>query len=461
MTHIIDTINSLLSSLLVICLPATALWFTFKLRGAQFRMIGDMIRELGGSGKRSSKGEGVSSFQAFTISIASRVGTGNLAGVATAIAVGGPGAVFWMWVVALLGGANAFVESTLAQLFKSRGEGSFIGGPAYYIKKGIGNRWFAALFAVLLIFTFGFAFNSVQSNTIASAYQTAFGVNPLYSGIIITLVTLFIIFGGIQRIAKFSQTVVPVMAIIYLLMAIVVIILRIDRIPEVFSMIISNAFGWEQALGGGIGVAIEMGVKRGLFSNEAGMGSAPNVAATADVSHPVKQGLIQSLSVYTDTLVICSCTAFIILCSGLYGSGYDGIQLTQMSLNAEVGNWGSYFIALIILFFAFTSIVGNYYYGESNIMFLTKKRSVLQLYRAIVGFMVMFGAISELNIVWSFADISMSLMTLCNLVAIIILGKYAALCLKDYQEQRREGKDPIYRSKTIVQIASKTECWDE
>ncbi len=420
-----------------------------------------MIRELGSSGKRSGKGEGVSSFQAFTISIASRVGTGNLAGVATAIAVGGPGAVFWMWVIALLGGANAFVESTLAQLYKSRGEGSFIGGPAYYIKKGTGNRWFAALFAVLLIFTFGFAFNSVQSNTIASAYQTAFGVNPLYSGIVITLVTLFIIFGGIHRIAKFSQTVVPVMAIIYLLMAIVVIILRIDRIPEVFSMIISNAFGWEQALGGGIGVAIEMGVKRGLFSNEAGMGSAPNVAATADVSHPVKQGLIQSLSVYTDTLVICSCTAFIILCSGLYGSGYDGIQLTQMSLTQEVGSWGSYFIALIILFFAFTSIVGNYYYGESNIMFLTKKRSVLQLYRAIVGFMVMFGAISELNIVWSFADISMSLMTLCNLVAIIILGKYAALCLKDYQEQRREGKDPIYRSKTIAHIASKTECWDE
>ncbi|MFR9521754.1 MAG: alanine/glycine:cation symporter family protein, partial [Rikenellaceae bacterium] len=318
MMNLIDTLNGTLTYLLIIFLPAVALWFTIRSRGAQFRMIPEMIRELGRSGNRSGKGEGVSSFQAFTISIASRVGTGNLAGVATAIALGGPGAIFWMWIIALLGGANAFIESTLAQLFKSPGKGSFIGGPAYYIQKGLGAKWFAALFATLLIFTFGFAFNSVQSNTIASAYQTAFGINPLYYGIAITTFTLFIIFGGIQRIAKFSQSVVPVMAIIYLLMAIVVIILRIDRISEVFKLIISNAFGWEQAIGGGIGAAIEMGVKRGLFSNEAGMGSAPNVAATADVSHPVKQGLIQSLSVYTDTLIICSCTAFIILCSGLY-----------------------------------------------------------------------------------------------------------------------------------------------
>ncbi len=461
MTPIIDNINSYLSYLLIILLPATALWFTFKTKGAQFRMIGEMIRELSRSGKRSKGGKGVSSFQAFTISIASRVGTGNLAGVSTAIAIGGPGAVFWMWVVALLGGANAFVESTLAQLFKSRGEGSFIGGPAYYIQKGLGSKWFAGLFSVLLIFTFGFAFNSVQSNTIASAYNTAFGINPLHSGIAITLFTLVIIFGGIQRIAKFSQSVVPVMAIIYLLMAIVVIILRIDRIPEVFSMIISDAFGWEQAMGGGVGVAIEMGVKRGLFSNEAGMGSAPNVAATADVSHPVKQGLIQSLSVYTDTLIICSCTAFIILCSGLYGSDYKGIELTQMSLNQEVGAWGSYFIAVIILFFAFTSIIGNYYYGESNVIFLTRNKLALQLFRALVGFMVMFGSISELNVVWGFADITMSLMTICNLIAIVLLGRYAVLALNDYLSQRKKGIDPIYHSSTIAEIADKTECWNE
>lgn len=457
--NLIDTLNGTLTYLLIIFLPAVALWFTIRSRGAQFRMIPEMIRELGRSGNRSGKGEGVSSFQAFTISIASRVGTGNLAGVATAIALGGPGAIFWMWIIALLGGANAFIESTLAQLFKSPGKGSFIGGPAYYIQKGLGAKWFAALFATLLIFTFGFAFNSVQSNTIASAYQTAFGINPLYYGIAITTFTLFIIFGGIQRIAKFSQSVVPVMAIIYLLMAIVVIILRIDRISEVFKLIISNAFGWEQAIGGGIGAAIEMGVKRGLFSNEAGMGSAPNVAATADVSHPVKQGLIQSLSVYTDTLIICSCTAFIILCSGLYNSGHDGIALTQLSLNQEVGSWGSYFIAVIILFFAFTSIIGNYYYGESNVLFLTKNRTAMQLFRTLVGVVVMLGSIAELRVVWSFADITMSLMTICNLIAIVLLGRYAIICLKDYQRQRSEGLDPVYRSSTIPEIADKTECW--
>ncbi|MFR9504382.1 MAG: alanine/glycine:cation symporter family protein [Rikenellaceae bacterium] len=457
---IINNINDILGYLLIVLLPATALWFTYKTKGAQFRMIGEMVRELGNSGSRSKNGEGVSSFQAFTISIASRVGTGNLAGVATAIAIGGPGAVFWMWIVALLGGANAFIESTLAQLFKSKGDGSFIGGPAYYIKKGLGNKWFAGLFAILLIFTFGFAFNSVQSNTIASAYKTAFGIEPIYSGIVITIFTLILIFGGIKRIANFSQRVVPIMAIVYLLMAIVVIILRIDRIPDVFSMIVSDAFGWEQAMGGAIGVAIEMGVKRGLFSNEAGMGSAPNVAATADVSHPVKQGLIQSLSVYTDTLVICSCTAFIILCSGLYGSGFDGIELTQRSLMQEVGNWGAHFIAVIILFFAFTSIIGNYYYGESNILFLTRNKLVLQLFRGLVGFMVLFGSISELNVVWGFADITMSLMTLCNLVAILLLGRYAVVCLNDYQAQRRVGLDPTYRSSTIEEIADKTECWD-
>ncbi len=460
--NIITYIKDNLELLLIVLLPATALYFTIRCKGAQFTMIPEMIRELGRSGARSSSAKGVSSFQAFTISIASRVGTGNLAGVATAIATGGPGAIFWMWLIALVGAANAFVESTLAQLFKSRGEDSFIGGPAYYIRKGLNNRWFAALFSILLIFTFGFAFNSVQSNTIASAYNTAFGIKPLYSGIVITLFTLFIIFGGIRRIAKFSQSVVPVMAIIYIIMAIVVIIIRYDRIPEVFSMIISNAFGANQIVGGAMGSMISMGLKRGLFSNEAGMGSAPNVAATADVSHPVKQGLIQSLSVYTDTLIICSCTAFIILCSGIYGSSdLNGIDLTQHSLVQQVGAWGSYFIAIIILFFAFTSIVGNYYYGESNILFLTKNKLVLRLFRLTVAGMVMFGSIADLDVVWGFADITMSLMTICNLIAILLLGGYAVRCLSDYQAQRRSGLDPKYNRSTIPEIAEQCECWGE
>ncbi len=458
--ELINITNNYLGYILIVLLIASALWFTYLTRGAQFRMIGSMIRELGSSGKRTSDDKhGVSSFQAFAISIASRVGTGNLAGVATALAVGGAGSIFWMWIIALIGGANAFAESTLAQLFKSRGEKSYIGGPAYYIRKGLGSEWFARLFAVLIIFTFGFAFNSVQSNTIATAYSTAFGIDPIISGVVITTLTLLIIFGGIHRIAKFSQVVVPAMAVIYLVMAIVVIVMRIERIPEIFSLIISNAFGWEQATGGAVGIAIEMGVKRGLFSNEAGMGSAPNVAATADVSHPVKQGLIQSLSVYTDTLIICSCTAFIILCSGLYGSGEDGIRLTQLALTEEVGAWGAHFIAIIILFFAFTSIIGNYYYGESNILFLSKNRRVLQVFRLLVGGMVLFGSLSELEVVWGLADINMSLMTLCNLVAIIMLGKYVVICLKDYQAQRLKGLDPQYSASTIKEIADKTECW--
>ncbi len=461
--NFINIANSYLGYVLIVMLLGAAFWFTFKMRGAQFRLIGEMLRQLASSGagsNRSGKG-GVTSFQAFAISIASRVGTGNLAGVATAIALGGPGSIFWMWIIALLGGANAFVESTLAQLFKSRTQTSFVGGPAYYIRKGLGVEWFARLFAILIIFTFAFAFNSVQSNTIASAFSTAFDVEPLYSGVAITALTLVIIFGGIHRIAKFSQSVVPLMAILYLLMAIVVIILRYDRIPDVLSLIVANAFGWEQALGGGVGVAIMMGVKRGLFSNEAGMGSAPNVAATADVSHPVKQGLIQALSVYTDTLIICTCTAFIILCSGVYThSDAAGIELTQLSLTSEIGSFGTTFIAIIILFFAFTSIIGNYYYGESNMLFLTGNPRAMMLFRAAVGGMVLFGSLSELGMVWGLADLSMSLMTICNIIAILLLGKFAVVALKDYQKQRKEGLDPAYHSSTIGEIADKTECWD-
>lgn len=464
MMQFIDIANNYLGYALMVLLIGAAVWFTVAMRGAQFRMIGEMLNQLLSSGGKSNKNGkgGVTSFQAFAISIASRVGTGNLAGVATAIAIGGPGSIFWMWIIALLGGANAFVESTLAQLFKSRAEKSFVGGPAYYIRKGLGVEWFARLFAVLIIFTFAFAFNSVQSNTIASAFSTAFNLEPLYSGVAITILTVLIIFGGIHRIAKFSQSVVPLMAIIYLLMAIVVIILRYDRIPDVLSLIVSNAFGWDSALGGGVGVAIMMGVKRGLFSNEAGMGSAPNVAATADVSHPVKQGLIQALSVYTDTLIICSCTAFIILCSGVYTrSDAMGIELTQLSLTSEIGSFGTSFIATIILFFAFTSIIGNYYYGESNMLFLTKNRRAMLIFRVAVGGMVLFGSLSELNMVWGLADLSMSLMTLCNLVAILLLGRYAVVALKDYQAQRKAGLDPTYHSHTIAEIADKTECWEE
>ena len=462
---IINTINDWLWGYLLIgLLLVAAVWFTIKSRGVQFRMFGEMWRLLANSGKREGDSakdshHTVSSFQAFAVSIASRVGTGNLAGVATAIAVGGAGAVFWMWVIALLGSSSAFVESTLAQLYKVKGENSFKGGPAYYIQKGLGKRWWAVIFAVLITVTFGLAFNSVQANTITAAAKVSFGWDPVIVGGIISIMTLIVIFGGIQRISRFSEIVVPVMAIAYILLAVTVIIMNAGKIPEVFSMIFREAFTGSAALGGGVGSALMMGIKRGLFSNEAGEGSAPNVAATASVSHPVKQGLLQTLAVFTDTLLICTCTALIILFSGVLGNGESGIALTQSALEAEVGGIGGTFVAVAIFFFAFTSIVSNYYYGETNLQFISGKRWIIPAYRLTVGGMVMVGAITSLEAAWAMADICMGLMTLCNLLAIFLLGKYAMRLLKDYQAQRKAGKNPVYHSSTISEIADETECW--
>ncbi len=467
--NIVASVSGVLTDyVMVITLLLMALYFSIATRGVQFLMIGEMCRLLVKSGSKGSSSSrhhhsgAVSSFQAFAISIASRVGTGNLAGVATAIAVGGPGAVFWMWVIALLGASSAFVESTLAQLFKVRGKDSFMGGPAYYIWKGLHKRWWAVTFAVLITLTFGFAFNSVQSNTIASAFQECYSFPKEWMAWILTAATLAIIFGGIKSISKFSEVVVPIMAVAYILLAVVIIILNIDRIPSVLAMIVENAFGFGQAAGGTLGAAMTMGIKRGLFSNEAGEGSAPNAAATAAVSHPVKQGLIQTLGVYTDTLIICTATAFIILCSGLFLEGHDGIVLTQRAIDAELGgghNYGSMFVSIAILFFAFTSIVANYYYGETNIRFIKNNDMLIRVYRLLVGGMVYAGAVCSLDLVWGFADITMALMTLCNLAAIALLGKYAVILLKDYCRQRREGKDPEYHASQIPEIESETECW--
>lgn len=471
MEKIISTVSGILSDYIMIgALLIVALYFTIKTRGVQFRLIGEMCRLLVSSGKKDEadvKGEkpkhgSVSSFQAFTLSIAARVGTGNLAGVATAIALGGPGAIFWMWVIALLGASSAFIESTLAQLFKVRGENSFFGGPAYYIRKGIGKRWWAITFAVLITLTFGFAFNTVQSNTIATAFEQSFSFPKEWMAIILCGLTLIIIFGGIKSISKFSEIVVPVMALAYIGLAIWILGMNIQRIPEMFAVIIENAFGFGQAAGGAIGMGLIMGVKRGLFSNEAGEGSTPNAAATATTSHPVKQGLIQTLGVYTDTLIICSATAFIILSSGLSIENNDGIVLTQRAIDSHLGgahNLGSIFVSIAIFFFAFTSIIANYYYGESNIRFIKNNNTIIQIYRLAVGSVVYLGAILSLETVWGFADITMALMTLCNLAAIIVLGKYAIILLKDYMNQKKEGKDPAYTSSIIPEIASETECW--
>lgn len=462
--HIIDATNDLLwTYVMIAALIGCALYFTIRSGFVQFRMLGEMIRQLVNSNERHhTEGKHISPFQAFAISLASRVGTGNLAGVATAIAVGGPGAVFWMWIIALIGSANAFIESSLAQLYKRRTEDSFIGGPAYYILHGLKCRWMAVLFSVLTILTFGFAFNTVQSNTLCEAVENAFGFSHIYMGIAITIATLIIIFGGIHRIAKFSSIIVPIMALGYILLAFIIVILNIGQLPAVIELIVKSAFGMEQVVGGGLGAALMQGIKRGLFSNEAGMGSAPNVAATASTSHPVKQGLIQSLGVFTDTLIICSCTAFIILMSGIeFGGQMDGIRLTQEALTTQIGGAGRIFVAIAIFFFAFSSIIGNYYYGEANIKFITSSRKVLNAYRLIVGVMVMSGAAMSLQTVWSLADLTMALMTLCNIAAIVLLGGQVMTLLKDYRKQKSAGLDPVFRKNDIKEFASNDsiECW--
>ncbi len=461
---LIGSVNNIFwSYLLIVVLIGCALWFSFKTRFVQFRMLGEMFRI---PFEKKEQKSAISSFEAFAVSLASRVGTGNLAGVATAIVVGGPGAVFWMWVMAIMGSASAFIESTLAQLYKTKGKDSYIGGPAYYIEKGLKKRWLGVLFAVLLTITFGFAFNSVQSNTLCAAFTKAFNVDQTVIGVIVTVLTLVVIFGGIRRIAHVSGVIVPVMALGYILLALFVIAMNINHIPYVIKTIVTSAFGFEQAIGGGIGAAVMQGVKRGLFSNEAGMGSAPNVAATAKTSHPVKQGLIQALGVFTDTLVICSCTAFIILFSDVPLDENNGIQLTQDALSTQVGSMGSYFVAIVLLFFAFTSIIGNYYYGEANIRYILKRRSngvktgILYLYRILVGVMVMVGAVVSLDLAWNMADITMGMMTLCNLIAILFLGKYAFRLLDDYTRQKKAGiKSPTFSKEKMPDIANDLESW--
>ena len=463
MTYWLSNINDVLwSYILIAMLLGCALWFTIKTKFVQFRMIGEMIKVLSEStSKQEGREHHISSFQAFMVSLASRIGTGNLAGVATAITVGGPGAVFWMWIVALLGSSSAFIESTLAQLYKEHGKDSFIGGPAYYMKKGLKQPWMGILFAILIIFTFSFAFNSVQSNTICAAFEQAFQVDHTLMGIILTVMSLIIFFGGIQRIAKVSSIIVPVMALGYIILVVIIIGMNIQLLPQVLETIVSHAFGWEQALGGGIGIAVMQGIKRGLFSNEAGMGSAPNVAATADVTHPVKQGLIQALGVFTDTLIICTCTAFIILFSGVPLTGEaNGVQLTQMALSNEIGSFGSIYVAISILFFAYSSIIGNYYYGEANVRYITNNKMVMTIFRVLSGGMVLFGSLASLDLAWSLADICMGLMTICNLIAITLLGKYAYRLLEDYREQKRMGiKHPLFTKDKMKDIEADIECW--
>lgn len=449
---IVNFNNFLWGYILIILLICAGLIFSFKTKFVQFRYIKEMIRLLGdGIGKSNKEKGGVSSFQAFCISTASRVGTGNIAGVAIAIAVGGPGAVFWMWLIALIGSASSFIESTLAQIYKIKDKDSFRGGPAYYMEKGLGKRWLGIVFSILITICFGFVFNSVQANTVGIAFNNAFGLPRVYIGVILALIIALVVFGGINRVAKVTEILVPVLAVTYILIALVVLILNITEIPSVFKLIFESAFGIKQLTAGGVGAAVMQGIKRGLFSNEAGMGSAPNAAATANVTHPVKQGLIQTLGVFTDTLLICSCTAFIILLSGQYSdSSLTGIELTQKALVSQIGPVGAYFIAICILLFAFGSIVGNFYYGQTNIEFMCSSKVLLNIYRILVVGMVLFGSIAKVDLVWNLADLFMGLMAILNIITISFLSKYSFLALKDYTNQKKAGiKEPVFKASSI------------
>lgn len=462
---VLNEVNTFLYSyLLIIVLIGAGLFFTFKTKFIQFRLIPDMFKLLTEKAPKDKSGKrGISSFQAFTVSAASRIGTGNIAGVATAIAIGGPGAVFWMWIVALIGGASALVESTLAQVYKVKDHstGMFRGGPAYYMEKGLNKRWMGVLFAIVITLTYGFVFNAVQANTITIAFKESFGTNRLLVGIILSVLTAVIVFGGLKRIVSVTQIIVPVMAIAYIVIALLVVLINFKELPNVIILIVKSAFGLQEAFAGMLGAAIMNGVKRGLFSNEAGMGSAPNAAATASVTHPVKQGLIQTLGVFIDTLLVCTSTAAIVLLSDAYlQTNAASVNLTQASLVGILGDWAGVFLAIAIFMFAFSTVIGNYYYGEINIGFIKESKTALLIFRILVVAFVMFGSVSKVQVVWDLADLFMAIMALINLLAILLLWKVAKPVINNYLAQRKQGKDPVFYKKDVPNIGD-VECWDD
>jgi len=450
--NLIDPVSRILYTyVLVYLLVAAGIYFTIRTRFVQFRYFRRMLGQLFNS--RVGDG-GISSFQAFCVGLASRVGTGNIAGVAIALTVGGPGAIFWMWIVALIGMATAMVEATLAQVFKVRaGDGTFRGGPAFYIQRGLNSRPGGVLFAVLLVFTFGFAFNMVQANAIADVLNSSHNVEVHYTTIGLVLLAAPILFGGVRRVAKVAEIVLPLMALAYVLLALVIIALNIGNLPHAFGQIIGGAFGFQQMAGGftgGIAAAMLNGVKRGLFSNEAGMGSAPNVAATATVSHPVKQGLIQSLGVFVDTMIICTATALIILVSGpeIYDphapTKMAGASLTASAVAASLGPWTTWLMTVLVFVFAFSSVLGNYVYAEINLFFLGAGQRAINIFRVLVLGAIALGAVAKLSTVWDIADISMGFMAIVNLIAIVLLGKWAFALLRNYHLQAEAGEDPVF-----------------
>jgi AGCS family alanine or glycine:cation symporter len=438
----LEFLNELLwGKVLIGLLILIGVGFTVVSRFVQFRYFGRMFRILSASQAfKHDKHGHLSSFQALLLSVAGRVGGGNIAGVAVAITLGGPGAIFWMWVVGLMGMATSFLECTLAQTYKqAEPDGTYRGGPAHYISRGLGKKWnwLAAIYSVLLLVTFGFCCTALQSYAVATSVGDAFGVPVFYTRIAMAMLVGMIIFGGVKRIAKVAEVLVPIMAGGYLLVAFVVLGLNFDRIPDVFMLIVKSAFGLEPAVGGGIGAAIMMGVKRGLFSNEAGLGSAPNVAAVAYVPHPANQGIVQSFSVFIDTLIICSATAFIILLSGVYepGSGVavEGVALTQSALADHVGDWGRAFVSIALVLFGFSTMLYNYYLGENSLNFFsTENQNLFNGFRVLIIGLVCWGATTDLGTVFGFADVTMGLLALANLIALLFLVKPGLRILRDF-----------------------------
>lgn len=468
--ELVEAWNGTFWLFVIALLVGSGLYFCWRTLLVQIRYIPEMFRNIVEKPSDISDDvKGISAFKAFTISAAARVGTGNVAGVAIAIMVGGPGAVFWMWIMAIIGGATSFVESTLAQLYKVKDKDSYRGGPAYYITRGLGKNWtwLAIAFSVIIIVTYGFVFNAVQSNSITSAVQSSVGNDSMgvkaTVGIILALIAGIIIFGGVQRISKVTQVVVPFMALLYIGLALIVLVMNISDVPQMFMLIFESAFGIREFAGAAIGTVIMQGIRRGLFSNEAGMGSTPNAAATASVSHPVKQGLIQTLGVYFDTLIICSMTAIIILLSNPdYNSTLEGTALTQHALAAQLGSWAIHAITVVIFFLAFSSVLGNYYYAEANIPFLTKSKTALNAVRALVVVCVFAGAIGSVPLVWALADVFSGLMATINLIALLPLGGVAVLLLKNYSEQKAQGLNPVFNRDDIPGLRGREniECWD-
>ena len=459
----LEFLNDLLwGKVLIVVLVAVGLLFTLASRFVQFRYFGQMFA-IFGQATQHEAGH-LSSFQALVLSVAGRVGAGNIAGVAVAITLGGPGAVFWMWLIGLIGMSTSFFECTLAQLFKNaEPDGTYRGGPAYYIRRGLDKWWLSALFSALLLVTFGFGFNALQSYTVAASLNDTFGISPQITGVILLVILGITIFGGVKRIAEVAEFIVPLMAVGYFAMALFVIVTNLANIPGVFALIFRSAFGLESAISGSIGAAIIFGVKRGLFSNEAGLGSAPNVAAVAYVKHPVNQGIVQAFSVFIDTIVLCSCTAAIILLSTVYepGSEVGGITMTQAAMAEHVGEWGRAFVTIALTLFAFTSMIYNYYLGENSLNFFSEENKTLfTSFRILTLVLIVWGSSQDLGTVFGFADVTMGLLALVNLVALVLLFKVGLKIMQDFDQQVKNGiKQPVFDANKFTGLNIDRDAW--